>query len=51
MSEEELIFSESVEICAVDPVSISFEFISETGGAEVCYSNQMNPEMNPGLRQ
>ena len=31
---EDLNFSELLEVCFVDPVSIHFEFISETGGAE-----------------
>ena len=33
-SEEELIFSERLENCTGDPISISFELISETGGAQ-----------------
>ena len=34
-SEEYLYFSELLEVCIVDPICIHFEFIYETGGAEV----------------
>ena len=33
LSESELIFSEVLNVCTVDPVSINFEFSYETGGA------------------
>ena len=33
-STKELTVSELLEVCTVDPVSIKFEFISETGGEE-----------------
>ena len=34
ISKEELSFSELLETCTVDLVSVNFGFISETGGAE-----------------
>ena len=33
ISEEELSFLEKLEVFTVDPVSVNFEFISETDGA------------------
>ena len=33
-SEQELYFSDLLDVCSVDPLSINFEFVSETDGAE-----------------
>ena len=51
-SEKEVGFSLLVDVCAVDPLSIYLEFISETDGAEgKWYFFQLNLEMNPGFHQ
>ena len=49
--EEEVGFSEIVDVCTADPVSINFECFSKTGGAKVKLDFQSNPELNPGQRQ
>ena len=36
-------FSESLEVCTVDPESINFDFFSETGGAEGIFFFQIEP--------
>ena len=35
----------------MDQVSVKFDLISETGAGESKFFSQLNPEMNPGIRQ
>ena len=50
ISGEEVGFSETVDVCIVEPVFINIEFVSETGGQKG-YFCKINLELNPELHR